>query len=298
MSTQHVERYEHQRAGAGEPGDKARLTEAWSHEFLHVAMMSAYVAMGCNGLALRSSPAGMATIDGDIPDEPAVHRAIRQGLLEFSPKLALLQATVQRAYDASAHAIGEFRALQSAPAGSVTPEALGELAEQWRAVAELMLVALEHFAARHLLRPADASGASLRERCPTRVRHLLLEAMDHRILKRRLDDAGRATDLPREPLQRRRWDRRELDMPCRVEAKGQSYPTTVRNISLGGALLSGLPFLMRGTPVCLTLEIGRTFQATVMWARSGNAGIKFMEQLMLDDPLLDGEQAPARDPQV
>jgi hypothetical protein len=62
---------------ASDIGD-TRLQKVWSHEFLHVAMMTAFATMGCNRLAAKGSPAGMAAVEGNIPDEPAVHRAIRQ----------------------------------------------------------------------------------------------------------------------------------------------------------------------------------------------------------------------------
>lgn len=272
------------------PAERVRLAEAWSHEFLHVAMMSAFVTMGCNGLALRGSAAGMAAVEVNIPDEPAVNRAIRQGLLELPDGFETLNASAQRAYDSLERAITEFRAVQGARADLVTATSLARLASVWRETAELMLVALEHFSAKRLLPAHEVINKDARHRCPTRVRELLTEAMESRMLK--------ASDRPPPPptaqlpkwVQRRRWTRKSLDLDCRVEARGQSYTTTLRNISMGGALLGGLPFLMRGTPISLSLDNGRRLEATIMWARDSNAGIKFNSQLAFDDPLISEPQ--------
>lgn len=272
------------------PAERVRLSEAWSHEFLHVAMMSAFVAMGCNGLALRGSAAGMAAIEVNIPDEPAVNRAIRQGLLELPDGFETLKATVQRAYDSLERAISEFRAIQGARADLVTAASLEQLASVWRETAELMLVALEHFSAKRLLPAHEVIDKDARHRCPTRVRELLAEAMASRMLKA----SDRPPPVPTAQLpkwvQRRRWTRKSLDLDCRVDARGHSHTTTLRNISMGGALLGGLPFLMRGTPVTLTLDNGRRLEATIMWARDSNAGIKFDSQLVFDDPLISEPQ--------
>lgn len=273
------------RPQARSPEDERRLAEAWSHEFLHVAMMSAFVAMGCNTLALRRSPAGMAAIEGNIPDEPAIHRAIRQGLLDLPTGHDPLLTSVERAYAAMDRAIREFRAVQYAPAEQLTPEELDRLAAYWREAIELLLVALEHFATRNLVRPAEPSPTTIQERCPRRIRSLLSDAISGDIVNSESRSLSQGGPLHHR-LQRRRWNRKDLDLPCRVESRGASLSATVRNISLGGALLSGVPFLIRGTPVCVTLECGRSLDATVMWARDDKAGIKFASQLMFNDPLI------------
>ena len=83
----------------------ARLVEAWRHEFLHVAMMSAFVAMGCNNLVRDASGAAIVAIDGNLPEEPAVYRAIRQGLLELPDHFEAPMLAAQAAYDGLAIAI-------------------------------------------------------------------------------------------------------------------------------------------------------------------------------------------------
>ena len=61
---------------------------------------------------------------------------------------------------------------------------------------------------------------------------------------------------------------------------------TIRNISLGGALLDNMPALLRGTPLEITTEDSRALRASVMWARDGALGVKFDEQLLYNDPLI------------
>ena len=263
-----------------------RLQKAWGHEFLHIAMMSAFVAMGCNGLAQKGSAAGLAAIEGNIPDEPAVHRAIRQGLLELPEHLESLQGTTQRAYDALAAAIADFRHVQSAPAEQITRRTVESLAARWRETAGLLLLALEHFSKKRLLHPDGLSDNSLEQRCPKHIRRLLGDAIAGSDLEGGVLASVGQEDA-RVHLPRRRWDRKNVQIPCQVDAKGQSCAATLRNISLGGALLDGVPFLMRGTPMRLTLSCGRVLEAVAMWSRDGSVGARFVQQLMIDDPLMD-----------
>lgn len=269
-----------------------RLPAVWGHELLHVAMMSAQVTLGCNKLALRESAAGMAVLDPNIPDEPAVHRAIEQDLLALPADMLALQETTQRAYEALSMAIANFRQLQSVPLASVVAEDVQGLAARWREASELLLVAVEHFDAKGLLRSNQSTPYALDRRCPLHIRHLLLDAIAGKVSEGGTVSVTGSTHRHghfrgRSSLQRRRWDRRSLQIPIRANVKGKSFQATLRNISIGGALIDGIPFMMRGTPMQLTLDNGRTLDAAIMWARDNTVGVKFMQQLMLDDPLLE-----------
>jgi hypothetical protein len=205
----------------------------------------------------------------------------------------------QTADAALAAAIDEFRRIQKAPAESCTRPDIEHLAATWRNTAELLLHALEDFGKNRLLDLESIYDNTFDTRCPRDVGQLLLDAIAGRKLEggfspstpQRRAQGGFAPAAPakrrqyREKL--RRWNRTNLNMPCQVDAKGQSIGATLRNISLGGALLDGLPFLLRGTPLSVTLPNGRVLEAIAMWARAGSLGVGFVEQLMFDDPLVE-----------
>jgi len=86
------------KTGKQDDGADLRLIKAWSHEFLHVAMMSAFVALGCNAMKRDQRARLLVEIDANLPEEAAIHRAIRQGLLTLPTRYAAAQVIVQYAY--------------------------------------------------------------------------------------------------------------------------------------------------------------------------------------------------------
>jgi PilZ domain len=87
-------------------------------------------------------------------------------------------------------------------------------------------------------------------------------------------------------VQRRRWQRKDVALACTIETKGGYVSATIRNVSLGGALIYGVAPLLRGTCLVVTTKEAGKLHASVMWCRDGSAGIKFDEQLDFDHPLL------------
>ena len=89
------------------------LIKAWSHEFLHLAMMSAFVGMGCNAAARDNRVSGLRQIEPNLPEAPAIYRATRQGLLELPQRYAPALLAAQTAYGAVAIAINDFNNVQA-----------------------------------------------------------------------------------------------------------------------------------------------------------------------------------------
>ncbi len=266
-----------------------RLIKAWSHEFLHLAMMSAFVGMGCNAAARDNRVSGLRQIEPNLPEAPAIYRAIRQGLLALPQRYAPALLAAQTAYGAVAIAINDFNNVQALheKAGYVLPQVLEDLANHWRSAAISLQQALDVFDDSGLLRSYSASGASLDTQFPLRIQQLLTTAANgETFLSSGLVVACRG-ELP-DWVERRRWDRQNFNQKCKVTVRGTTYEATIRNISLGGALLSGMPSLIRMTPVTIEIECGRQLQASVMWAREHSLGVTFDQQLLHNDPLVDG----------
>jgi hypothetical protein len=163
---------------------------------------------------------------------------------------------------------------------------LEELVSHWQRAATSLHRALDVFDDSGLLRSHSAPGTSLDVQCPLRIRQLLTTAANGETLVSSGLVAARRGDLP-EWVERRRWDRQNFNMKCVVTVRGNAYEATIRNISLGGALLAGMPSLMRMTPLTIETETGRRLQASVMWSRDQSLGVKFDQQLHYDDPLFD-----------
>lgn len=274
----------HAYANAGHGGSE-RLIEAWRHEFMHVAMMTAFVTMGCNTLAEHASLKGLAAVEINLPEEPAIYRAVSQGLLEMPRRYSAALLAAQSSYDYLGVAMDVFRlASEQQPGdGGVTPVGL---ANSWRAACREFLTALDVFDANGLLRVNAGSASALNSQCPRRLMQLLRAANAGETLASSGLGHAAGSALP-DWVQRRRWDRRNVNMKCMVSLRGGDRPAVVRNLSMGGALLDEVPALVRGARIIITLDAGRQLSGTVMWSRGATAGIKFESQLLYDDPLID-----------
>lgn len=271
-------------------GREQRLIEALRHEFLHVAMMTAFVTMGCNAIGKTANDDVLASIEAHVPEEPAIFRAIRQGLLDVQAQYASAVFAAQGAYDALSNAIEALAEARAQHSGRLSAVAAGhappQLAAHWRAACQAFLHALEVFEVNGLLRTLAQNSGSIVTQCPMRLRELLRLACRGETLEVPADPAQRGDALP-EWVQQRRWDRRQINMKCTLTVRGASYAASLRNISLGGALIDGVPVIPRGTQVVVTTDQGRSLKGSVMWARDKSIGVKFDEQLMHDDPLVD-----------
>lgn len=89
-------------------------------------------------------------------------------------------------------------------------------------------------------------------------------------------------DLP----QRRRLPRVPLQKRCTIHhGSGQSQAFAV-DVSLGGIGLANAPKLALRDSVEIELPGGRRLQGTVAWSGAGKLGIKFLDPLSPDDPLI------------
>ena len=268
--------------------DQLRLVHAWRHEFLHTAMMSAFVTMACNAVAGSSDAAGLVAIASNLPQEPAIDRAIHHGHLGFSSRYNPAFFAAQEAYMKCSDAIAIFRDVSVLDGAHIDrfkkSAALAQLANVWRQTSHACLKALEVFDHNGLLRQPPVEATSLDSQCPMRLMQLLRAASAGETLASSGLEQSRG-QLP-SWVQRRRWDRYNVAIACTIETRGGYFEARIRNISLGGALLENMPLLPRGTRLKVSAMDGWLFHASVIWWRERCAGIKFDEQLQPTHPLI------------
>jgi hypothetical protein len=269
--------------------DQLRLVEAWRHEFLHVGMMTAFVTMSYVEAVRRGSESRLDEVEAQLPDEPAIDRAIRQGLFEIAPQFDTVLQAAKVAYDDLYAAMALFTAAQERARRDYCGDKVlvwsTVVSELWRTASASFVKALGIFEHNGLLHLANSAHPRLGSQSPTRVVELLRAARAGQTLT----SIG-ANAMPRNSSdwgQRRRWERRDFNMKCGVEVKGVYFSALIRNVSLGGALLDGVPELPRGTRISITAEGGRKLHAAVMWCRNKTAGVKFDVQLHFNDPLVE-----------
>jgi hypothetical protein len=268
--------------------EQARLVEAWRHEFLHVAMMTAFVTMHCAAATINPSAAKLAEIESTVPAEAAIDRAIRQRHLEISSRYAPALFAAQAAYENLAVAVAALASAASQARGTdapLLPAAFVAVSQHWRVTARAFLQAMTVFDHNGLLHLNPASGSAFNTQCPMRLMQLLRAASAGETLASSGIGAG-SGQLP-QWVQRRRWDRRDVNLQCSVESKGAFFLAAIRNISFGGALLDGVLALPRGTCLIITVPGGRRFDASVMWCRDRAMGIRFDPELLPDDELIE-----------
>jgi hypothetical protein len=269
--------------------DQMRLIEAWRHEFLHVAMMTAFVTMSYMAAVEQGNASRLEDVEAQLPDEPAIDRAIQQGLFEIAPQFDAVLQAAKVAYDDLYAAMALFSAAQERSRrdgrGQQPLIWCSAISDLWRVASASFLHALGVFERSGLLHPASVANNRLGAQCPKRVVELLRAARAGKTLAS--SGAGASPRNMSDWAQRRRWARRDFNMKCGVEAKGAYFNALIRNVSLGGALLDGVQELPRGTRVSVTTEGGRKLHAAVMWCRDKTAGIKFDEQLHFNDPLVE-----------
>lgn len=273
--------------GADSAATEARLLKAWSHEFLHVAMMSAFVSLGCNAMQREQRARLLQETAANLPDSPAVHRALKNGLLTLPTRYAAAQYVVQDAYALVTAATEAFEHAQAkVEAGlAVSATDLNNLAQSWKHAAQELSLALNLIEKSGMLNASEGGVTTLQSEGPERVGQLLAAAISGETLTSsgmRESDKGEMPDW----AERRRWERKDSDMTCVVTVLGNSYDAIIRNVSLGGALVDNMPPLSRMTPVTITLDTSRILTAKVMWSRDNSIGVKFDHQLLYNDPLV------------
>lgn len=273
--------------GQGGVEAEARLLKAWSHEFLHVAMMSAFVSLGCNAMKREQRGRLFSEIAGHIPDDPAVHRALRNGLLTLPTRYAAAQYIVQDAYNQVANAKELFEDVESKCAAGrfLTTPSLDELAAAWQRAAQELDLALTLMDKSGLLQSHGGVVTTHNNQGPERVGQLLALAISGETLTSggmQVSDKGEMPNW----AERRRWERQESNMSCIVIVPGERRAAIIRNVSLGGALVDNMPPLPRMTPVTIEMASGRVLTAKIMWSRDNSVGVKFDHQLQYNDPLV------------
>lgn len=273
--------------GHGGVEAEARLLKAWSHEFLHVAMMSAFVSLGCNAMKREQRARLLTEIAANIPDDPAVHRALRNGLLSLPTRYAAAQYIVQDAYTqvAAATELFEHVEAKSEVGRFLSPASLDDLASAWRRAAQELNLALNLMDSSGLLQPHGDAVTAHNNQGPDRVGQLLALAIAGETLTSggmQISDKGEMPNW----AERRRWERQDSNMSCVVTVLGERRAAIMRNVSLGGALVDNMPVLARMTPVTIEMANGRSLMAKVMWSRDSSIGVKFDQQLQYNDPLV------------
>jgi PilZ domain len=267
--------------------DQTRLIEAWRHEFLHVAMMTAFVTMHSADARDNPTAAELEGIESTVPADPAIDRAVRQGHLEISSRYAPALFAAQSAYDNLYTATATLAVAAAQARGAATavpPVAFVVVRQHWRSTSRSFLQAMSVFDHNGLLHLNPDSGSALKTQCPMRLMQLLRAASAGETIVS--SGVGAAAGQLPEWVQRRRWDRRDVNLQCSVDSKGGFFIASIRNISHGGALLDGVLALPRGTSLRLTVGGGRRLNASVMWHRDQTMGIKFDAELLPDDVLV------------
>lgn len=268
--------------------DQARLVDAWRHEIMHVAMKSAFVTMGCNAMIADRCYSNFPAILGHLPEESSIHRAVSQGLLELPPHFRGALNSVQDAYEklgaASAAFCSASAELQLNRDGSVFPASITDLAHSWRSVCALFVDALSECHRVGAIELGGLENDALSGEWHRRLDSILRDAASGETTARR-GLAGPLGELP-SCVQRRRWKRIEANIRATVVVGGSNFAATIRNISMGGALLQGLYGLRRGTMLLISTADRRSLRGTVAWASGASAGIKFDQALSHNDPLL------------
>ena len=273
--------------------EQTRLIAAWRHEFLHAAMMTAFVTMRCADVARQVDLAGLDAIDAHLPQQPAIDRAIRQGLLQVSSRFSPAFFAGRAAYKTLEVALAEFSVAHAGARYELTgidPVAtLANLRSYWQEASLSFAQALTVFDHNGLLHMNPEHDHTLNSQCPRRLMQLLRAAGKGETLA--INGADNVAGQLPVWVQRRRWLRRNCNLKCSVATKGSSFAAVIRNVSLGGTLLDGVPDLTRGTAVLILIGDNRKLPASVIWSQDRTAGIKFDSELAYDDPLIrvDGE---------
>ena len=258
--------------------DQARLIEAWRHEFLHVAMMTAFVTMGCTAATEQDVAAALANAETHVPAGPAIHRAVRQGLLHISTRFDPAYFAAQDGYDRLDIAISALRAARTeAESGRIVDAA--RLSLLWRETSQSLANVLDVFDRNGLLPGFELPDTSLDVQCPRKVLKLLRVAARGETMSSLRTGAPDGT-LPGR-VQRRRWNRRNVNLPCSVETRGRFVEASIRNIAQSGALLDGVVELPRGTQLVVTTGDGRKLPASVIWCHARAVGIRFRRRALL-----------------
>lgn len=97
------------------------------------------------------------------------------------------------------------------------------------------------------------------------------------------DGVVRLPDLP----QRRAAMRPNVHLPCVIEHQGQTWRAVAKDISTGGAGLSGVPGLTPQSVILVDFENGHCVAGLVVWSKGHRAGVKFDTPLKTTHPLLE-----------
>lgn len=88
--------------------------------------------------------------------------------------------------------------------------------------------------------------------------------------------------------ERRREPRYAVHIAARLHAGGRAQDTVIDDLSRGGAGLDGAIGIYANDPVEIELPDGRRLPGLVAWWLTGSCGVRFLEPLAADDPLLAG----------
>jgi PilZ domain len=257
------------------------LFEALVCETHHAAAMTAIVASCIHGALAQRFGLTKPTIARYLPVEPAVLLSLaRRSLLDVEPlsetrdcldEFFLSLRVLRRQLDAFFYDCGEIGAERARiiHGRSLARHANAACHEALRTVRQLEIetpgrlddLYCEHARAlAKLLLEAERGGTP----CLTPAGHPFLPP------------------LP----QRRRTSRRVLGQTCRLLLRNTILSAQVKDISEGGLGLQRVPFLGLDDRVMVELASGRQFVGTVAWCSGEAAGVRFLQPLLADDPIL------------
>jgi len=264
-----------------EPRSNNPLFEALVCETHHAALMTAVTASCIHAAGKGLRGLDQPTLERFMPVEPAILLSLsRRSLLDIEP-LVETQAVVE----------GYFLSL----------EVLRRLLRVH--AMDATEIGLARADVLHVRRLSTAAAASCHEAVRA-VRALEIETpgrlpdiyCDHAAALCRLLLAAERGDTPclderGEPMvpvlpQRRRSMRRSLGQNCRVEVRGALIPAMAKDISESGLGLLRVPYLVPDQGIAVQLASGRRFEGQVVWCRDEAAGVRFMDPLSANDPIL------------
>jgi hypothetical protein len=273
--------------------EEQQLIGAWRHEFLHIAGLSAFVSMSLNGLPDDSPESAILLADLTLPDEAAIFRAIRQGLLAFPDCISPAFAAVAQTYETLQYSADLLTGEPSILAKPNQTPAYDFAKPAWQATCREFLDTLKVFENFGISDVKPENRPAYTTPQIWILTDLLKAAACGETVTSANIDLGGPRGSSLSGAERRRWDRRNINARCSVTCKGQTLRGQLVNISVGGALLEGFDTFARGAPVTVVTDSKRVFAATVAWATGGRTGIKFEVPISVADPLLGNSSTQA-----
>jgi hypothetical protein len=257
--------------------DERRLLERCSSEIKVLAISAVAILGFCNVVEAAPDPALPRDLHEYAPFPPHTLVALEDSRLGQFFTRPVLQALGSLAYCAGlARAEFEVTMHVSKLFGSVKNRDIAEVKKSFDRVSWLLVEIVTEFDALYRKLGDDKEVAELEY-----VLDLLNRAINGRspltdngkLIKPRIDFNIRGLRLT-------------LNANAILVAQSSFFPVLIKDISQGGAGISGADRLFVDCRIELRLKSGRVLSGMTRWVQGDNAGIKFHNRLGLHDPLL------------